>query len=29
MKNAINSLVLSLSLLIPVVGLAGDHEGVL
>ena len=29
MKNAINSLVLSLSLLIPVVGLAGHHEGVL
>ena len=29
MKNAINSLALSLSLLVPVVGLAGHHEGVL
>ena len=29
MKNAINSLALSLWLLLPVVGLAGHHEGVL
>ena len=29
MKNAINCLALSLSLLVPVVGLAGHHEGVL